>query len=64
MISYLSWKDIQHLPSSRRGNLADKRDRKHDFFNERKNAIARWKPFQIEEGHQASKEQNRLTIKI
>jgi hypothetical protein len=64
MIAYLSWKDIQHLPSSRRGNLGDKRDRKSNYFNERKNAIARWKPTHIEEAHQASMEQNRLTIKI
>lgn len=64
MIAYLSWKDIQHLPSSRRGNLGDKRDRKSNFYNERKNAIARWKPLQIQEAHQASMEQNRLTIKI
>lgn len=64
MIAYLSWKDIKSLPSRSRGNIADKRERKHDFYNERKNAIARYKPFQIEEAHQASMEQNRLTIKI
>lgn len=64
MIAYLSWKDIKSLPSSRRGTLGDKRDRKQDFFNERRNAIARFKPFQVQEGHDSSMQQNRLTIKI
>jgi hypothetical protein len=64
MIAYLSWVDIKSLPNSRRGNLGDKRDRKHDFYNERKNAIARWKATHMEEAHQASMDQNRLTIKI
>lgn len=64
MIAYLSWKDIKSLPSSRRGNLGDKRDRKHDFYNERKNAIARWKATRLEEAHQAAMQQVRLTVKI
>jgi hypothetical protein len=64
MIAYLSWVDIKSLPSGRRGNLGDKRDRKHDFYNERKNAIAAWKATHLEEAHQASMEQTRLTIKV
>jgi len=64
IIAYLSWKDIRSMPNSRRGSVGDKRDRKSDFYNERKNAIARWKPFYIEQGYQSSQEQTRLTVKV
>lgn len=63
LIAWLAWKDIQNMPSSRKGNLGDKRDRRHEFFNERKNAIARWKPSRIMEKYQASQEMTRAAIK-
>lgn len=63
LIAWLAWKDIKSLPLSRRANLGDKRDRKHEFYNERKNAIARWKPIRKSEIYQASQEQTRLAIK-
>jgi len=64
LISYLRWKDIISLPNSRRGGLGDKRDRRHEYFNDRRLAIARWKPIQKEQAHIESMESNRLTIKI
>lgn len=63
LIAWLAWKDIQNVPSSRRGNLGDKRDRRHEFFNERKNAIARWKPSTILEKYQVHQEGLRLAVK-
>lgn len=63
IIAWLAWKDIANIPSSRRGNLGDKRDRRHEFYNERKNAIARWKPIRKEEIYQASQEMTRLSVK-
>jgi hypothetical protein len=64
IISYLSWKDIKSLPATRRGGLVDKRDRRHDYYNERRMAIARYKPFRPQEAHQLNMEQTRLTVKI
>jgi len=63
LIAWLAWKDIQNMPSSRKGNLGDKRDRRHEFYNERKNAIARWKPSTMLEKYQVSQEQTRLAVK-
>lgn len=63
LIAWLAWRDIVNVPSSRKGNLGDKRDREHRFYNERKNAIARWKPSTILEKYQVSQEQSRLAVK-
>lgn len=64
IIAYLSWKDIKSMPASRRGALGDKRDRKHDYYNERRLAIARYNPFRPEEAHQLNMLNTRLTVKI
>ena len=64
IISYLGWKDIRFLPSTRRGNLGDKRDRKHEYYNERRLAYARYVPFTPQEAHQLNMESTRLTVKI
>ncbi len=64
IISWLSWKDLKSLPTTRRGGLGDKRDRKHDYYNDRRIAIARYKPFRTQEAHQFSMEATRLTVKI
>jgi hypothetical protein len=63
IIAYLRWKDIISMPSNRRGNLGDKRDRRHEYFNERRLAIARYDPIRMEDIHQASQEQTRMTVK-
>ncbi len=62
-IAWLSWKDSSAYPAKTHINLGDKRDKKHDYYNERRNAIARWKPFRISEAYQVSQEQSRLAIK-
>jgi hypothetical protein len=49
LIAFLGWQDIMYVPSSRRGNLGDKRDRKNNFYNERRLAIARYKPIRLRE---------------
>jgi len=64
IIAWLSWKDIKSMPNTRKGSLGDKRDRKHDYYNERRLAIAKYKPFYPEEMHQLSIANNRLTVKI
>lgn len=63
LIAWIAWKDIATIPSSRRGNLGDKRDRKHEYYNERKNAIAQWKPLRKQEAYEASQQMTRLAIK-
>jgi len=63
IIAYLAWKDIRSLPSTRRGNLGDKRDRRHEYYNERRLAFARYKPFRVEDAYQMNLENQRLTVK-
>lgn len=63
VIAWLAWRDIVNLPNTRKGGLGDKRDREHRFYNERKNAIARWKPSTILEKYQTHQESSRLAVK-
>jgi len=64
IISWLSWKDIKSLPTTRKGGLGDKGARRHDYYNDRRLAIARYKPFRPQEAHQLNMENTRLTVKI
>lgn len=63
LIAYLAWKDIQNKPASSHFNLGDKRDRRHEFYNQRRLARARWRPLHWEEAFQWSLRNTRLAIK-
>lgn len=63
LIAYLAWIDIRSLPTSRRGSLGDKRDRKHEFFNQRRLAWARYRPFNINEAYNFQLENQRKSVK-
>lgn len=60
---FIAWQDIAMLPNSRRGTLGDKEQRKRNYFNERRLAIARWKPVTQEDAYQQSLENTRLVVK-
>lgn len=62
LIAWLWWKD-KRAANTNRGQVGLSRDAKNDFFNERRNAIARWKPTRQLERYQASQEQTRLAVK-
>jgi hypothetical protein len=62
LIAWLWWKD-KRAANTNRGQVGLSRDAKNDFFNERRNAIARWKPTRQLERYQASQEMTRLTVK-
>lgn len=49
LIEWIGWRDIKHLPNSRRANLGEKRDRRHDYYNARRLAQGKYKPFILEE---------------
>src|SRR6185503_14932189 len=63
LIAWLGWKDIANLPTTRRGNLGDKRDRRHDFFNERRLANARYRPLYLEQAYELNLEMTRMAVK-
>ena len=63
MIAWLAWRDIANMPSTRRGNLGDKRDRKSEFYNQRRIANAQFKPLYLNEAYEWNLMNQRLTVK-
>lgn len=62
LIAWLWWKDKKAI-STKRGQIGITRDLKTDFYNERRLAIARWKPIRTTDIYQASQELTRLAVK-
>ncbi len=62
LIAWLWWKDKKAL-SVKRGQVGISRDLKSEFYNERRLAIARWKPIRESEKYQSSQGMSRLAIK-
>jgi len=62
-IAYLAWQDIAHIPSSRKGNLGDKRDRRHDYFEARRLGIRKFRPFYLDQAYLQSLDNQRLVVK-
>jgi len=63
IVAGLAWLDIRSLPSSRRGNLGDKRDRRHEFYNQRRLAWARYRPLHLEEAYEWYLTNMRMAVK-
>lgn len=63
MVAWLWWKDGKAKPINGHAKLGAARDAKHEFYNERRNAVAQWKPIRKQEIYQSSQEQSRLAIK-
>lgn len=63
VISYLRWKDIISLPTSRRGSLGDKRDRRADYYNERRLAVARYDAINLTDLYEWNLKNQRLAVK-
>lgn len=49
LIAGLAFYDIRSLPRSRKGDISEKRDRRHEYYNARRLARARWNPFNLEQ---------------
>lgn len=62
LIAWLWWKDSKAV-NVRKGRIGIIRDLKSDFYNERRKAIAQWKPIRPEEKYQSSQEMSRLAVK-
>lgn len=63
MIAWIAWRDIANMPSTRKGNLGDKRDRKAEFYNQRRIANAQFKPLYLNEAYEWNLMNQRLTVK-
>jgi hypothetical protein len=62
VIAYLWWKDKRAVNVAR-GQVGVARDLRHEFFNERRLASARWNPISLSEAYNWCLESQRLTIK-
>lgn len=63
LIAWLWWKDGNAKSIRSHMELGNRRDWRHEFYNERRLGVARWKASRQEEQYQASQEQSRLAIK-
>lgn len=63
LISWIAWNDIANMPI-RRGVAQNIAQREARFYNERRLARARYRPFHLEEAHQWNIQSQRLTIKM
>jgi hypothetical protein len=63
LLSWLSWRDIATMPSTRKGNLGDKRDRKQEFYNQRRIANAQFKPLYLMQAYEQNLDTQRMTVK-
>lgn len=63
LIAWLWWKDGKARGIRSHMQLGASRDAKHEFYNERRNAIAQWKGSKIYEKYQVHQEQVRMAIK-
>jgi hypothetical protein len=63
LIAWLWWKDGKARPMNSHMRLGAARDAKHEFYNERKNAIAQWKSSTLYEKYQVHQESSRQAIK-
>jgi hypothetical protein len=63
VIAYLRWKDLISLPPSRRGSLGDKRDRRAEYYNERRIAIARYDAVKLSDLYEWNLVNQRMAVK-
>ena len=63
LLSWLAWRDIASMPSNRKGNLGDKRDRKQEFYNQRRIANAQFKPLYLMQAYEQNLDSQRMTVK-
>jgi hypothetical protein len=63
LIAWITWQDIQSMPNTRRGTLGDKEQRRRNFYNERRLAIARYKPISLEDAYEWNLRNQRLVVK-
>jgi len=63
LIAWLTWKDGKAKTIKSHMQLGNNRDNRSEYYNQRRIAMARWKPIRISEMFQASQEMTRAAIK-
>lgn len=63
IVSWLRWKDIISIPAKTHVHNNNVYGRRKDYYNDRRLAIAKWKPIRISEMYQSSQEMTRMAVK-
>jgi hypothetical protein len=63
LISYIRWKDIQSMPSTRLVNISEKTMREREFYNQKRLSRKRLKPFRLQISEQFYREAQTLGVK-
>lgn len=63
LIAWMRWMDINSIPAKTHVMNANVAMRRRDFFNERRIALSRWRPWDLEDAYQRSLRDTRLTVK-
>lgn len=64
IVDWLAWKDVGNAKSaSSHFNLGDKRDRRHEYFESRRKAIGKYRPFYLDQAYIQNLEAQRLCVK-
>lgn len=64
IIAGIAWKDIKSIPSKTHVNNANVNMRRHEFYNERRLAWARYRPFNLWDAYEWCQTNVRMTVKI
>ena len=63
MIAWLRWKDIQSMPAINRANVSEKTMREREYYNQKRMARKRIKPFRLQVSEQYYREAQTLGVK-
>ncbi len=63
IIAWLAWKDTGLKGAATRWGIANQAAKKHEFYNQRRLALAAFKPFHLWEAYQWNATSTRLTVK-
>jgi hypothetical protein len=63
VIAWIFWKDGNAKSVKSHMQLGTNRDRERQYYNERRKAMAKWKPIRIYDIYQSSQEMTRLAVK-
>jgi hypothetical protein len=63
LISYLRWKDLISAPATSHMGMADKMQRRREYFNDRRLGWARYRPLDLEQAYEWSMRNTRMAVK-
>jgi hypothetical protein len=63
VMSWISWKDIEFLPTSRKVNMSEKQVRRREYYNQKRVAKARINKFRTQDANEVIRMGSQFTVK-